>query len=297
MAVNDFVNLPRASFSGIEFPYESLRVHGGLRKHVHEYPHVPGGDAEKLGRKLYEFEFTALFHTTFTGYGSNLWPKRLADLRKLFESELTAELTVPTIGKVQAFCDDWTQEQSGKSVSGERATFKFIEDQESAFLVDSLISIEVNSLDQKLKNFQYETSALAPQPSIFDEITNAVNKVLAVVDQIDAYGAIIEAKLLAVAELCKEADARLDLLQDVTRVRILEALKELWASALSLHQNVQRKLGVVETFIVPPGVPTISDVSTRLFGAADQAMDLLLMNAIEDPFNIPPGTRINFYRV
>jgi len=58
---NAFENLRKTAFDGIEFPIESIKVKGGLRFHVHEYPHVPGGDAEKLGRRLYEIEIVGNF--------------------------------------------------------------------------------------------------------------------------------------------------------------------------------------------------------------------------------------------
>ena len=79
-----FDNLERASFAGYAFPVSDVEVTGGLRDHVHEYPHSPGGAPEKLGRKLYEFSFTSPMLAGFPRY-PKLWPETAASLRIVFE--------------------------------------------------------------------------------------------------------------------------------------------------------------------------------------------------------------------
>ncbi len=97
-----FDALLRASFLDYPFPVQDIDVKGGLRDHVHEYPHAPGGAPEKLGRKLYEFTFTCPFLTGLRGY-PKLWPETLATLRIFFEGQNTGDLVVPTIGTINTF--------------------------------------------------------------------------------------------------------------------------------------------------------------------------------------------------
>ena len=125
-----FDTLQRASFQGIEFPITSMTLKGGIRDHIHEYPHAAGGAPEKLGRKLYEVSMQANFQSTFRAY-PRLWPSALSKLRKIFEQQTTGDLVIPTIGTIQAYARNWTQQMEAKIRSGETATFEFVEDQGS----------------------------------------------------------------------------------------------------------------------------------------------------------------------
>jgi hypothetical protein len=55
-----FDSLQAFQFGEFLFPFRSYSIKGGMREHLHEFPH--GGIApEKLGRKLYEISVTGLF--------------------------------------------------------------------------------------------------------------------------------------------------------------------------------------------------------------------------------------------
>lgn len=291
---NAFENLPRAAFVGLEFPVESVRVRGGLRYHVHEYPHVPGGDLEKLGRKLYEVEMHANFQATFAKY-PGLWPQRLEFLRTLFDAGTTGELVIPTIGPMQACATEWDQEMTARILSGEKATFKFIEDQESAFAFKELVSVDVAGLAALAADFEFQADKYQLDRSITDQLVDAVNAVLAVSDQIDAYGLLLAAKIGMVAALCNEFDQRVDAFGDPTRHPVLDAMKELWAASQSLAKNVQGTASSFALYEVKTPM-TIGDVSTAIYGDTTHAIELLQLNPIENAFDIRPGTTVRYIR-
>jgi prophage DNA circulation protein len=288
-----FVDLPRAKFGDYEFPVEGMRIKGGLRDHVHEYPHSPGGAPEKLGRKLYEIDVTANFQATFRAW-PGLWPDRLADLRDMFEKEETASLVIPTIGTIQAYCFEWDQEMTAKILSGEKATFKFREDQTTAFLIENLVQVSVQSMAAAGDRFAAEAAKQDPQLGIFDQITNAVNSGLALIDTANAYFGLIEAKVLGIIQLCREADQRVSLFLDPSNNAMLEALKELWASATTLHENLLQKSNPLTTYTVPATM-AVTQISTILYGSTDRAMEILQLNPIENAFEVPGGTRLRVY--
>src|SRR5438105_4964362 len=132
-----FDTLQRASFGGAEFPVESVSIVGGLRDHIHEYPHSQGGAPEKMGRKLYTIRMKAVFQTKFKLY-PGLYPNTLNFLRKMFEEQSSADLVVPTIGTMTAYCRNWTQEMEWRIRNGEKADFEFVEDLAQDFLVTDL---------------------------------------------------------------------------------------------------------------------------------------------------------------
>jgi len=293
MAVNDLALLPRAGFQGLEFPVEKVAVRGGIRFHVHEYPHSPGGALEKLGRKPYEITMVANFQTTFRKW-PGLWPKRLNDLSDLFEAETSDYLVIPAIGKMWCCCTDWDREMVAKILSGETTTFKFIEDSQDQFALQQLVQVNVESLPTNAQRFDTLTSALSPRPSIFDQVLDAVNSVMAVIDQANVYGGLVESKILALANLCREADQRIEL-QSASNHAILDALHDLWSSAQKMMGDTMRTGGKLIKFRVPTKM-SVSDVADFIYKDASRAVEILTLNPIDDAFAIPAGTILKIYQ-
>lgn len=272
---------------------QAVRVIGGLRDHVHEYPHVPGGDPEKLGRKLYVIEFDSVFFNEAQAY-PNLWPQRLKSLRDLFEAEITAELMIPTIGPIQAYAFDWDQEYTPtKMLNGERTRFRFREDQESAFLAQRLVSIRVESLATLSGNFAIKADEHGIERPFTDELLAAVNSVLAIHDQAELFGQLLANKIQNVADLCREFDQRISAFNDATSFPALEALKDLWAAANELVSDSSAGDLVFLTYTVPR-LMTISQIATAIYGDSSRAVELMQINPIEDAFAVPPGEKLRY---
>lgn len=294
MTINDLALLPRASFQGLEFPVQSVRVRGGVRDHIHEFPHLPAGAVEKLGRSPYKIEMTASFQTTFAKW-PGLWPDRLTDLRLLFEAEASDWLVIPSIGKMWCFCREWDLTMTAKVLSGETTTFTFVEDAQDLFSVNQIVQVKIDSLPSTVTRFSALTSALSPKPSIFDQVVDAVNSVMAVIDQSDAYGGLLASKILALSALCKEADQRVEL-QSPANHAILDALHDLWSSSQSLLGDTQRTGGKIVLFRVPSTM-SVTDVSALVYqGDATRGVEILTLNPIDDAFAIPAGTVLKIYQ-
>lgn len=286
---NPFQQLPRASFNGAEFPVKSVKVHGGLRHHTHEYPHTPGGDPEKLGRKLYEIEMVAVFSTQFRAY-PGLWPSRLALLRSMFEAGETGPLVIPTIGKVEAFATDWEQGMTSHVLTGEEATFKFMEDQSSAFLADKLISVKVETLDVLATNVNVKFADAGIPQSFADQILGLVNSVIALKDTTDVF---LASQLANLARLCDDFNQQIEEFNDPMNFAALQALKEIWSAAQSVAQNVtgtQLSFG----YYTVPRLMTATAVAMAIWGDSSRTWDVLEINPIQDAFAIPPGTVIKY---
>lgn len=289
-----FDGFQKAAFGTISFPCEEIEVKGGLRDHVHEYPHNPGGTPEKLGRKLYDITMVCPFHDTFASY-PGLYPDGLAALRGTFESEATLDLVVPTIGTIKAYAVDWTQRATGRQRSGERCTFKFREDMPpddiDAFVAKTVTTRGYVALAQNFKIAAQDGPQ--PGPSLFDDIQNAVNSVLAIKDQADLYGNLIEAKLLGLANICSQID-QLDLTKDPTMFRIANAMHEIWKATLDSLKDLSQQQKTMSVFKTP-SIMAIGDVARRLYGDGARQVELLQLNPIADAFAIPANTSIRYY--
>lgn len=289
-----FQLLPRASFAGVEFPVKAYRVRGGLRHHVHEYPHVPGGDLEKLGRKLYEIEFDCSFQATFPAWPA-IWPGRLALLRSLFEAETTGTLVIPSIGPIQACALDWDQEFVSRVLTGEDAKFKFIEDQESAFAFQKLVKVEVGSLGSLGDKVRLEVERFDIPRTLFEQLFDIINAVLAIQDQADLYDDLLARKIGLIASLCRDIDRRIDNFQDPDHYPVLDALKDLWFAAQELAGAADEQASTFALFTVPQDM-TIGQVSAAIYGDTTHATELLKLNPIQDALKVPAGTRVRYLR-
>lgn len=289
-----------ASFAGLKFPCSRVRMRGGLRHHVHVFPHSPGGDPEKMARQLYTVEMTCFFHelpqTDFEEEYPTLYPTQLVLLQKLFEQGKTDNLVIPNVGTMKAFATDWDRDfDFAKAMSGESTVFTFLEDQEKATLFENDFEFGANTMGAKVHSIvALWGTPNRPPPSIFQTINDAVTAVLAVEGVADASSKLLEAKVRAVADLCSQAD-RLTEMQDPLNHAALRALKDLWLTASKLADDILQKQDVIATWRVPK-VMAVTQVASAIYGDAERAMEILQLNPIEDAFAIPAGTLVRYYQ-
>lgn len=288
-----FEGLERASFDEIVFPVKSVRIRGQLRDHVHVYPHSPGGAPEKMGRQLYTIDMQAMFLGNLPGY-ENLWPASLAALRNRFEGELTAQLSIPTLGRIDAYAVSWEQSTEARNRSGEMVSLTFREDASNQFLQRALLKVDQGAIDATLANFEVTVRDFDPRPSIFDEITDAVNSVIAFRDQFELFGNLVESKIRFAIALIREADRTVDLLQDPVNHEAVDALHELWLSSVELAENSAGLDRELREFVVVFDM-SVSEISQRIYGTTERATDIMQLNALVDPFAVPAGTTIRYY--
>jgi prophage DNA circulation protein len=294
-----FDQFPKASFNDQAFPVSSIEVIGGLRDHVHEYSHSDGGDPEKLGRRLYTYSFTALFHATFPKYPL-LYPLTLNNLIPLFDSGQTKALVIPTIGTVQAYCTSWRRKATGAARSGETLELEFREDASNAFLLPSLLNLSFTSLavlGRRLNAAEIAAisanASLLPQMGIFDRIQNAINDFLAIGDTAGAYAMVAQAKCQSIQDLCAQAD-RLAAMKDPANFALFDALHATWDAAAQTGQNLLSKTNPLRPFTVPAAM-SVSAISQTIYGDTSHIVELLSLNPIEDAFNVRAGVKLNYY--
>jgi len=287
--------LPKFSFAGISFPVLSWRVRGGLRKHLHEYPHTPGAALEKLGRRAYEIEAEGIFDQRVLGY-SDLWPGDLQRLRQLWEAETTAELVIPTLGAIDACCTEWPEQTNPeRQRSGVRVSLAFVEDMSSAFLVKQLIITSANGLESNLNQLSSLTSQF-PQVTEFQDVLSAGQRTLEAANGSGGVGgAQTMQQAQALAALCGHVDATVPELQLPQHWDVLYALAEVHASAIRLFRDAEQTSTPTMSWQTP-ALMSVIDVARVLYGDTSRAMEVMQMNALDDPMAIPPNTPLVVYQ-
>lgn len=296
--------LVKASFAGISFPVDEITVQGGQRYHIHEYPHSPGGQPEKLGRKLYVVRFRAWFHELAAGSRGaklypDLWPNGLKKLRTQLEDGTTQDLTVPTVGTIQAFPTAWTQKWAAQvALDGEKVDLEFCEDQEALnlggtdFEVAAASLVAANSELQDAANLAaWKLANLPRKPGLFEAINNAVGAVLAVRDSVGAAASLVAAKLDAVSSLCNELEKTVDVLGGASFVQVAQSTRNLSFAAGDAAAKLAGPEKETMVYIVPSKT-SVAELSQRLYGDTEHVGAILKQNAFVDAFNITAGTTV-----
>lgn len=287
-----FSELQIASFDRIRFVTTRVAIKGGLRDHVHEFPHSPGGKPERLGRKLYTIEMDAHFSVNTPDY-PNAWPVDLAELRERFEQQKVRTLVIPTIGAIQAYAFDWDQEWTTKNNSGEACRFVFREDQDDAALASSVVSIQYQSLRPKAAALV----ALAEAEDIgdfFESVADLANSITTLQDQADLQGELLASKVESLANTCRQLNDSVKALQEPPHYKVRDALADLGVAAINLHEDLLQTLSPTFLFTTAAEM-TILGVARAMYGTTEKAMELLKLNPIEDAFLIPANTTIRGY--
>lgn len=290
---------PPMTFAGVVFPVESIKISGGIRLHVHEFPHMAGGAPEKLGRSLYRISVVGHFQDVFLKY-PNLYPQGLTTLIEAFEAQKTTPLIVPTLGTLDAFALKWDREWTAKILSGEKMTIEFMEDQSALFVLHQILTLTVDTHGANLAaayakiKAQMALDDAAKLGSLLDDIQSAVNAVQSVLDQGAAFGNYLEAKLNQIANMCDTVD-RWPSMQDPKNWSIVDAAHELWESSIAKLADLNNTRVQLQTFTVPM-LMDIGSVSSAIYsGDSTRVDDLLSLNAFPNSLRIPAGTPVRFY--
>lgn len=292
-----FDQLDKCEFGGIAFPVERLQISCGLRRHLHEYPHTPAAATEKQGRRNYTFRLASTFDEAWNRRYPKLYPDGLEKLFKMWEEETTSGLFVPTLGKVDCYCVNWAKDMNAELRSGEHVELEFEEDQSQLYVIDALLATSAGALESLNLDFQQALTASElglPLPDIFEKINDAITRVMAVRDQAEIGSQLLESKLLQVADLCGQADRDVKALQDPINHQVLDALKEVWASAANAAQDIAGKANPIRTYVTPKRM-TIADVSNAIYGVTSRGLEILQLNEVEDAFSIPAQTGLRYY--
>lgn len=288
-----FDDFPEASFNGLVFPYSDLKIPGGLRDHVHTYPHAAGGDPEKMGREVYTWTFTCPFHDTFRAY-PDLYPGQLTQLLGYFEQGETHALVIPNRGTKQAYCRNWTSTLSARARSGETLELVFVEDMAGDFTAQAILLVQQRDLGALATNLSALGDDLVPKPGLFDSIDALANDIASIKGSIEIASSTIAGKLASLDNLCQQLDGLTEL-QGAATAPIVDALHDLRDAASQLAADVQSKSRQLISFVVPRTM-SINDIAKQLYGAADQASDILALNvAIDDAFAVPAGLTLKVY--
>lgn len=291
-------DLKRLSIDGIVLPYKEIEIRGGIRHHEHEYPHVAGGLAEKLGRKLYEVRIELAIDEGIakTGYyqGRNLITNLNELMSEVFEAEKSVPVYLPNIGEIPLmFATDWTRNLNVLLRSGEKASIAMKEDNDAASLIAKTLKIAPPAALATMLG-DLEAVSPTPMPGLLEQLRDAVNQILAFRDTTQMWAGFVAAKIEGLQNLFEEIDSGLEDLKDPESWGLLEALRNLWGAVKDLGEEV----GIAQTLgkYITPRDMSVQDISIAIYGDGTYGIDILNLNALEDPYNVQAATTIKYFK-
>jgi hypothetical protein len=288
--------LKRLAINRVTLPYRRISVRGGIRHHVHEYPKVPGGLVEKLGRKLYTIRIDLAIDEEIarSGYyqGRNLITNLKVLMHDVFEGQVTTPVYLPNIGEIRAVATEWERDLDVKLLSGEASSVTMLEDNDSASLVENTLKVAPPAA---ITQYLGDVVALSPtpKPNLLEQLHEAVNNLLAYRDQTQMWAGFLAAKIEGLQYLFEEIDSSLDDLKNPESWELLEALRNLWGAVKDLGEEV----GVLNQFstYTTPRIMSASEISLAIFNDTAHAIDVMKLNAITDPYAVEAGTSIRYF--
>ena len=123
----------------------------------------------------------------------------------------------------------------------------------------------------------------------------AVDDILAYKDQFDLWTTLIEAKCMSVIAMVKNIKATLDEIQDPSRWKIVNALDELWKEVRDIYTDMKQQGVTSRWWTTNRDHMSLSQISTAIYGFSSNGGELLSLNNLPDPFDVPVGTRVRYY--
>ena len=126
----------RAGASAVSFPVLAISEQGGNRIVPQARVNRPGAKLDSTGTKPRSFTVQTVFNNSIAepDVSSNLpmYPRVLLLLLRLFQSQETGTLTLPTVGEVRCRLQDYTRDERFEERDTARVTLVFVEDNEDS---------------------------------------------------------------------------------------------------------------------------------------------------------------------
>ena len=286
--------LQLASHGGIQFPYSELRVSLSQRHHVHIYVHTPGGAVEKLGRSLYQWDFTIPAHDTLRPPFQNFYSKDLPRLWSLWDVGATAPLVVPNAGTVNAFATGAKRTIRGAVASGEPVEVSLLEDQADLFAFSALFTPSVEAIPLQLRTFVRRAQGIV-EARLIDRLLALVDELLLVANLAEVYAFNLVGKLESLYGLC-ETLRRVPALGQADNYDAFDLLLSFQATIATMLADTSRRARPVLTDITPARM-TPAQIAAWKYKDTSRVPELYALNDWPDPLTVSRGTLVRYYAV
>lgn len=305
-----FTDLQECSWRGISFPIQSIAEKGAQNLAIHTKMDRNGAQVEGTGRAPYSFSIKAyLINGLANGpqeTWTNLFPNTWNSLRAaLGDNHSTGSLIHPLYGIIKCKTVSWENEINSDLRNGMIVTINFTETIDN----DELVTPNPTASAQSAAiNLDAYLGLLDPPLPLdlggFDSLTDLVNSITSVVDQVELASQKVQAKInraIKTVNTINDINAQVVKIgTDATKslgnniATILDAKDQFLDSFYQLGQ-VQGVINKDIAFYDVPQNTTIGSIASTL---GNKVSDLLRLNPVTaGKLIIVRGTKIKYYQI
>lgn len=275
------------AFEGVEFPAAETSLTAGHDSAKHAGYRQRGADIETTGPKAKVIKVKVPLYNGLR-WPTPLFPGTFDALVRALEAHPEGLLTHPTRGLLTVHVDEWTEPFDGKTKDGCMLEVTFTEQRGEAALVD--FNAPAAPADVAIEEAG-KVEVLAAELGLVDRFLGFVDDVTAVMDELASADATM-------TQAIASADALVRRCQDDADDPAFAASQffplrgALGATTAAVASRIEERRGDQPGTFRLPAAMSVAEVAAHpdVYGDATRMGDLLEVNVLADPSEIPAGT-------
>lgn len=287
------------------FPVIDITESGGKRIVQHQRPHRQGAKLEDTGLKARSWSVTAIFNNSIqegVQNGVPLYPQRLRQILKSFDTAETGTLVLPTVGKVRARPDTYERKESPEQQDTATLTATWIEDNEESLDRAALNPPSVVATLLKIAQqttFTLERNGISDSGLSLTEFAAEIEGLLLAPGRAVAdLGAVVRSHRRAIQRMIDAATTAADsgggLFSEPRGSEMQRQLRILLDREAAAEDERTSSRPRTKAFVIDVEVTSIFEVAARVDQDAEELMDLNSAR-VADPFYLTRGEVIRVF--
>lgn len=277
------------AYEGVEFPALDTSLSAGHDSAKHAGYRQRGADVETTGPKPKVIKVKVPLYNGLH-WPSALFPGVYADLVRVLDSTPQGLLTHPTRGLLSVHVDEWTESFEGKTKDGLTLEITFTEQRGEATLLE--FAPAASPADVAIAQAA-AVDAAAAGLSLADRFLGFADDVASVMDDLASADATLTQAIASADALVRRCQDDLDD-PALAASQYFPLRSAVGATLAAVTARVAERSGDRPGTFRLPVAMSIAEVAAHpdVYGDASRMGDLLAVNALADPSDIPAGTTL-----
>lgn len=276
------------AYEGVPFPALDTTLSAGHDSAKHAGYRHRGADVETTGPKAKVIKVKVPLYNGLAGWPEVAFPQTFERLTRALDGTPEGQLVHPTRGVLTVHVDDWVESIDGKTKDGITLEITFTEQRGASRLVD--FTVTASPADAAIAQAA-AVEAAALELDLLDRFLGFADDVTAVMDELASADATLTQAIATADALVRRCEEDIeDPLFAATEYFPLRSA--LGATQAAVAARVAERSGDRPGTFRLPVAMSIAEVAAHpsVYGDASRMGDLLEVNMLLDPSEIPAGT-------
>ena len=278
------------AYEGVPFPALETTLSAGHDSAKHAGYRQRGADIETTGPKPKVIKVKVPLYNGLSGWPEVAFPQTFERLTRALDGTPEGQLVHPTRGPMAVHVDEWTESIDGKTKDGVTLEITFTEQRGASQLVD--FTVTASPADVAIAQAA-EVETLAAELSLTDRFLGFVDDVTAAMDELASADASMTQAIATADALVRRCQDDLDDPAFATS-QYFPLRSALGATRAAVVARIAERSGDRPSAFRLPVTMSIAEVAAHpdVYGDASRMGELLAVNPLLDPSEIPAGSTI-----